>query len=148
MAKNMVKHMARVGLLMLVVVLLPALGIAMAAESEQILIRNVRLIDRTGKAEDQSVNILIKKTKLNIITKDEIVYISASYDSLINDPAKTPYNFYASTSYGDAIRAAMQFVNESGSKKVVFIYPDHPYGKNPIPAGKAMAAELGTMRVT
>jgi len=78
-----------------------------------------------------------------LISKDEIVYISASYDSLINDPAKTPYNFYASTSYGDAIRAAMQFVKESGSSKVVFIYPDHPYGKNPIPAGKAMAAELG-----
>jgi branched-chain amino acid transport system substrate-binding protein len=79
-----------------------------------------------------------------LISKDEIVYISASYDSLINDPAKTPYNFYASTSYGDAIRAAMQYVNEAGEgKKVVFIYPDHPYGKNPIPAGKAMAEELG-----
>jgi len=78
-----------------------------------------------------------------LVSKDEIVYISASYDSLINDPAKTPYNFYASASYGEAIRGAMQFVKESGSKKVVFIYPDHPYGKNPIPSGKAMAAELG-----
>ena len=27
--------------------------------------------------------------------------------------------------------------------RVVFIYPDHPYGKAPIPAGKAMAKELG-----
>ncbi|MDT8395480.1 MAG: ABC transporter substrate-binding protein [bacterium] len=78
-----------------------------------------------------------------LVSKDKIVYISASYDSLINDPAKTPYNFYASTAYGDAIRAAMQFVHDSGKNKVVFIYPDHPYGKNPIPAGKAMAAELG-----
>jgi len=78
-----------------------------------------------------------------LVTKDQIVYISASYDSLIDDPAKTPYNFFASTSYGDAIRAAMQFVKDSGKSKVVFIYPDHPYGKNPIPAGKAMAAELG-----
>lgn len=78
-----------------------------------------------------------------LVSKDEIVYISASYDSLINDPAKTPYNFYASASYGEAIRGAMQFVNESGGKKVVFIYPDHPYGKNPIPSGKAMAEELG-----
>ena len=68
-----------------------------------------------------------------LVSKDEIVYISASYDSLINDPAKTPYNFYASASYGEAIRGAMQFVKESGSTKVVFIYPDHPYGKNPIP---------------
>ena len=78
-----------------------------------------------------------------LVSKDEIVYISASYDSGINDPSKTPYNFYASASYGEAIRGAMQFVKESGKNKVVFIYPDHPYGKNPIPSGKAMAAELG-----
>jgi branched-chain amino acid transport system substrate-binding protein len=79
-----------------------------------------------------------------LVSKDEIVYISASYDSLINDPAKTPYNFYASASYGEAIRGAMQFVKEAGQgEKVVFIYPDHPYGKNPIPSGKAMAKELG-----
>lgn len=83
-----------------------------------------------------------------LINKDEIVYMSASYDSGLNDPAKTPYNFYVGTSYGDAIRAAMQFVSEtwtdtSRKPKVVFIYPDHPYGKNPIPSGKAMAESLG-----
>jgi len=82
-----------------------------------------------------------------LVNRDKIVYISASYDSNISDPAKTPYNFFGSTSYGDAIRGAMQFVDETWtdttrSPKVVFIYPDHPYGKNPIPAGKAMAEEL------
>ena len=85
--------------------------------------------------------------------KDEIVYISASYDSALNDPSKTPYNFYVGTSYSDAIRLAMKFVKDSFSEmfpdagnrapRVVFIYPDHPYGKAPIPAGKAMAKELG-----
>ncbi len=82
------------------------------------------------------------------INKDKIVYMSASYDSLLNDPSKTPYNFYVGTSYGDGIRAAMQFIDQtwtdtSRKPKVVFIYPDHPYGKNPIPAGKAMAKSLG-----
>ncbi|NOY87739.1 MAG: ABC transporter substrate-binding protein [Deltaproteobacteria bacterium] len=82
------------------------------------------------------------------INKDKIVYMSASYDSLLNDPAKTPYNFYVGTSYGDAIRGAMQFISDTWTDsirrpKVVFIYPDHPYGKNPIPAGKAMAKSLG-----
>jgi branched-chain amino acid transport system substrate-binding protein len=81
------------------------------------------------------------------VSEDQIVYMSASYDSALNNPAKTPYNFYVGTSYGDAIRGAMQFVKdtwtESRAPKVVFIYPDHPYGKAPIPAGKAMAAELG-----
>ena len=84
---------------------------------------------------------------------DQIVYISASYDSKLNDPSKTPYNFYVGTSYSDAIRLAMKFVNDSFAQmfpdagkrapRVVFIYPDHPYGKAPIPAGKAMAGELG-----
>ncbi|MFV1956753.1 MAG: ABC transporter substrate-binding protein [bacterium] len=82
------------------------------------------------------------------ITEDKVVYMSASYDSLLNDPSKTPYNFYVGTSYGDGIRAAMKFINDtwtdsSRKPRVVFIYPDHPYGKNPIPSGKAMAESLG-----
>ncbi len=87
------------------------------------------------------------------VNKDNIVYISASYDSALNDPSKTPYNFYVGTSYSDGIRLAMKFVKDSfqemfpdaGNRapRVVFIYPDHPYGKAPIPAGKAMAKELG-----
>ena len=87
------------------------------------------------------------------VNNDKIVYISASYDSNLNDPSKTPYNFYVGTSYSDAIRLAMKFVKDSFNEmfpdagdrapRVVFIYPDHPYGKAPIPAGKAMAQELG-----
>ncbi|MDP1601815.1 MAG: ABC transporter substrate-binding protein, partial [Legionella sp.] len=83
-----------------------------------------------------------------MVTADKIVYMSASYDTGISDPSKTPYNFFVGTSYGDSIKAAMQFVadtwtDKSRKPKVVFIYPDHPYGKNPIPAGKEMAAALG-----
>jgi branched-chain amino acid transport system substrate-binding protein len=85
--------------------------------------------------------------------KDKIVYISASYDSNLNNPSKTPYNFYVGTSYSDGIRLAMKFIKDSFTEmfpdaedrppRLVFVYPDHPYGKAPIPAGKAMAKELG-----
>jgi branched-chain amino acid transport system substrate-binding protein len=83
-----------------------------------------------------------------MVTADKIVYMSASYDTGISDPSKTPYNFFVGTSYGDSIKAAMQFVadswtDKSRKPKVVFIYPDHPYGKNPIPAGKEAATALG-----
>jgi branched-chain amino acid transport system substrate-binding protein len=83
-----------------------------------------------------------------MVNADKIVYMSASYDTGISDPAKTPYNFFVGTSYGDSIRAAMQYVSDSWTDKsrkpkVVFIYPDHPYGKNPIPAGKEQATALG-----
>lgn len=83
-----------------------------------------------------------------MVNGDKIIYMSASYDTGISDPSKTPYNFFVGTSYGDAIKAAMQYVadswtDKSRKPKVVFIYPDHPYGKNPIPAGKEMATALG-----
>ena len=42
-----------------------------AAVPEMVLIRNVRLIDRDGKAEDVTVSILIKDKKLDVVTKDK-----------------------------------------------------------------------------
>jgi phosphate-selective porin OprO/OprP len=41
-------------------------------EPETILIRNVRLIDSTGKAEDRVVNIFIKDKQLEIVTMEEL----------------------------------------------------------------------------
>jgi branched-chain amino acid transport system substrate-binding protein len=78
-----------------------------------------------------------------MINKDKVVYFSASYDGNLTDPNKTPYNFFIGTSYSTAIRLALKFAQDNGAKKVVFIYPDHPYGKNPIPAGKDFAKKLG-----
>ena len=42
------------------------------SDNENLLIRNVRLIDRDGKTEDAVVSILIKGPKLDVVTKDEI----------------------------------------------------------------------------
>lgn len=78
-----------------------------------------------------------------LINRDEIVYMSASYDANLNDPKKTPYNFFIGSSYSDHIRMAMRYAKENGGTKVCFIYPDHPYGKNPIPAGKDFAKKMG-----
>ncbi len=83
------------------------------------------------------------------IATDQIPYISASYSSHLNDPSKTPYNFYPVSSYSDQIRAVLKYARELArreniaSPKFVFVYPDHPYGLAPIPAGKAYARELG-----
>lgn len=78
-----------------------------------------------------------------MINRDKIVYMSASYDGNLTDPTKTPYNFFIGSSYSDHIRMAMRYAKENGAKKVCFIYPDHPYGKNPIPAGKDYAKKEG-----
>lgn len=83
------------------------------------------------------------------IAADQIPYISASYSSHLNDPSKTPYNFYPVSSYSDQIRAVLKFARDLARKeriekpKFVFVYPDHPYGRAPIPAGKDYARELG-----
>src|SRR5206468_4056386 len=83
------------------------------------------------------------------ISQDQIPYISASYSSHLDDPAKTPYNFYPVSSYSDQIRAVLKYLKDVAAQegiskpKIVFLYPDHPYGRAPIPAGKAYAQELG-----
>ncbi len=46
--------------------------LAQASDQESILIRNVRLFDQAREADDVIVNILIKKGKLKLVSKDEI----------------------------------------------------------------------------
>jgi branched-chain amino acid transport system substrate-binding protein len=83
------------------------------------------------------------------IATDQIPYVSASYSSHLNDPSKTPYNFYPVSSYSDQLRAVLKFARDLARKervekpRFVFVYPDHPYGRAPIPAGKDYAKELG-----
>jgi branched-chain amino acid transport system substrate-binding protein len=78
-----------------------------------------------------------------MVNADKIVFMSASYDGNLTDPKKNPYNFFIGTDYSTGIRLALIYAKEQGCKKFVFIYPDHPYGKNPIPAGKDYAKVLG-----
>lgn len=72
MTELSVRQLIRAGLLALLVGLVPGLGVAEEATPEKILIRNVRLIDRRGRTQDQTVNILIKETKLHIVTTSAI----------------------------------------------------------------------------
>ncbi len=56
----------------LLVCFLPLPGAAQGLGSENILIRNVRLIDPAGQNEDRIVNILIRKRNLELMTEDRI----------------------------------------------------------------------------
>lgn len=83
----------------------------------------------------------------DIISKDKIPYLSASFSGHLTDPAKTPYNFFVGASYSDQIRGFLQFVKKDfkgkGTPKVAFLYPNHGFGKAPIEAGRQYAKELG-----
>lgn len=83
------------------------------------------------------------------INADQIPYISADYSAHLNNPAKTPYTFYPLASDADQLRAALRYMRDLASQegierpRIVFLYPDVPYGRSPIPGGKAYAQELG-----
>jgi branched-chain amino acid transport system substrate-binding protein len=81
------------------------------------------------------------------VSQDLIPMFSASCSAHLADPRKTPYNFFVATDYSTQLRAGLKYLRdtwrETRKPKVAFVYPDHPYGRAPIPAGKAYAHELG-----
>ncbi len=55
-----------------------------------------------------------------------------------------PFNFFAGTDYSTQIRIAMKFVKDRGGRKVAFAFcTNSDFCKQPIPAGKTYASELG-----
>ncbi len=81
------------------------------------------------------------------VSADKIPYISASYSAHLTDPKKAPYNFFAAADYTTALRAGLLYLKENWKEKrapkIVFIYPNVPYGIAPIKGGKEYAKELG-----
>ncbi len=78
---------------------------------------------------------------------DKIPYISASYSAHLTDPKKAPYNFFCAADYSTALRAGLKYLKDNWTEKrapkVVFIYPNVPYGIAPIKGGKEYAKEIG-----
>jgi branched-chain amino acid transport system substrate-binding protein len=83
----------------------------------------------------------------SFVAKDKIPYMSASYSAHLTDPAKAPYNFFIAADYSTQLRAGLKYIKDSWKEnrapKIVFIYPNHPYGLAPIKGGKDYAKEIG-----
>jgi branched-chain amino acid transport system substrate-binding protein len=78
------------------------------------------------------------------ITADQLPFMSASYADTLTDPAETPYNFVAATTYSDQMRLALQYIAEqSASAEVAVFHHDSPFGESPLEAGEEEASELG-----
>ena len=90
------------------------------------------------------------------IAEDKIAYISASYSAHLNDPSKTPYNFYPVASYSEQARAAVLWMSrwwekegENRPPRLALAYQfGHPYTTAPNKAIKEYAKELGIEIVT
>ena len=84
----------------------------------------------------------------DVVNKDKIPYVSASFSGHLTDPKKTPYNFFVAPSYSDELRAWLSWVKQdwkdkNKKPKVAFFYGDNPYGKSPIEAGRQFCRENG-----
>jgi branched-chain amino acid transport system substrate-binding protein len=84
----------------------------------------------------------------DVVNKDKVPYISASFSGHLTDPKKTPYNFFVAPSYSDQLRAWLSWVKQDWKEKgrnpkVAFFYGDNPYGKSPIEAGRQFCKENG-----
>ncbi|MBF0527945.1 MAG: ABC transporter substrate-binding protein [Deltaproteobacteria bacterium] len=108
---------------------------ALALFSKQITVDKALAIQGWGAADTVALAPLVQQNR--------IVFMSAAFDAGLTDPGKAPFNFFIGATYADQARMAVRFAKESGAQTFCFIYPDHPYGQAPIPAGKEYARRLG-----
>ncbi|MFM1652367.1 ABC transporter substrate-binding protein [Brevibacillus sp. B_LB10_24] len=82
-----------------------------------------------------------------LIAKDKIPFISASYSEALTRVDQHPFNFMAAATYSDQAKVAIKWFKDnwqgSGNPKLAFIYNDSPFGKSPIEDAKAYAASVG-----
>jgi branched-chain amino acid transport system substrate-binding protein len=86
---------------------------------------------------------LIKK-----IVADGVATIAASFTSKFQNPAKTPFSFFVSPSYGTMGRIALKWVrttwqDTTRKPKFCYLYPDNKYGRDILGVGKDYAAKIG-----
>lgn len=83
----------------------------------------------------------------SFIAKDQIPYMSASYSAHLTNPKEASYNFFIAADYSTQLRAGLKYIKDNWKEnrppKIVFIYPNHPYGIAPIKGGKEYAKEIG-----
>jgi branched-chain amino acid transport system substrate-binding protein len=86
---------------------------------------------------------LIKK-----IVADGVATIAASFTSKFQNPAKTPFSFFVSPSYGTMGRIALKWIRDnwkdtSRNPRICYLYPDNKYGRDILNVCKAYAKEIG-----
>ncbi|WP_431809336.1 ABC transporter substrate-binding protein [Brevibacillus agri] len=82
-----------------------------------------------------------------LIAKDKVPFISASYSEALTQVNQHPYNFMTAATYSDQAKVAIKWFRDnwkgSGNPKLALLYNDTPFGKSPIEDAKAYAASVG-----
>ena len=88
------------------------------------------------------------KTLIKKIVADGVATIAASFSSKFQNPAKTPFSFFVSPSYGTMGRISLKWIKDnwkdkSRNPKVCYLYPDNKYGRDILNVCKDYAKEIG-----
>lgn len=106
-----------------------------------------KFVTREKVVAVQAFGTAVTEALVRFASRDRIPLFSASYSAHLTNPSKAPYNFFIAADYSTQMRVAIKyfFDNWKGKNKpkIAFVYPDHPYGLAPIPAGKKYATKLG-----
>lgn len=82
------------------------------------------------------------------IVADGVATIAASFTSKFQNPAKTPFSFFVSPSYGTMGRIALKWIrttwkDTSRNPKICYLYPDNNYGRDILNVCKDYAQKIG-----
>jgi len=82
------------------------------------------------------------------IVADGVATIAASFTSKFQNPAKTPFSFFVSPSYGTMGRIALKWVrtswkDTSRNPRICYLYPDNNYGRDILDVNKDYAKKIG-----
>lgn len=88
------------------------------------------------------------KTLIKKIVSDGVATIAASFTSKFQNPAKTPFSFFVSPSYGTMGRISLKWIKDnwkdtSRNPKICYLYPDNKYGRDILNVCKEYAKEIG-----
>ncbi|MGD8259029.1 MAG: ABC transporter substrate-binding protein [Desulfobacterales bacterium] len=82
------------------------------------------------------------------IVADGVATIAASFTSKFQNPAKTPFSFFVSPSYGSMGRITLKWIRDtwkdsSRNPKICYLYPDNKYGRDILEVCKDYAKKIG-----
>lgn len=116
-----------------------------AAEGEKAYLR--------FRDQNKVMGLFIQPTGSNLLVapkamQDGIFMLSGAPTERLSDPREFPYYFFFGPTYTDLAKIAVKFIVDTWQDahrppKLVFLYPDNPYGHDPLAEGKRFAASLG-----
>lgn len=116
-----------------------------AAEGEKAYLR--------FRDQHKITGLFIQPTGSNLLVapmamRDGIFMLSGAPTERLGDPHEFPYYFFFGPTYTDLVKIAVTYLVDTWQDttrppKLVFLYPDNPYGHDPLIKGKRFATSLG-----